>query len=745
MIASNTKALTTLLLARLVDDGKLGWDTRVTSLLPSFKLGDAATTQQVLVRHLICACTGLPRQDFEWLMEFKTATPESALAVLGTIQPTSKFGEMFQYSNGLAAAGGYVAGHVAFPDLELGAAYDQAMSRRVFGPLGMTSTTFDFKAALAANHAAPHALSVDDKPAAANMDVNSAIVPMRPAGGAWSNVRDVLRYVAMELGKGVLPDGTRYIDEAPLLMRRAAQVPIGKDEIYGMGLEVDSTWGIPVVHHGGSLIGYKTDMMFLPDQNVGAVVLTNSDAGQLMLGPFQRKLLEILFDGQAQADARLEAGAKSLHTQIAAERAKLTIPPENDGVRGLASHYMNASLGDIDVRSEAATGVDTGSSTLVRLRRVEEQGGVEKKSRRNAVVRDDYSRHGRSRVRRRERIGADAHVPGRSARVCVHREVTAAFVDIHISAIEYALPDRSVALETLAAEGRLASPPEVLRAFGFDRAWIGDGRGDGLAGRAARSLIERTGCDPASIGLLLYAGAAPGSHAVGEGLLGGFSYPAAGLQYELGLGGARVIGISQVGCLGLMTAVSVARRFLVSDPSLQRVLCVSADALPAGSGREVLFNLISDGACAVFVDRGRGPNRIVTERYITKGYYSDCEARANEIVASYFPTSRAIILETLAELGGVAEDVAMDHSPQRLETELGDSAAAREPLSGSSVWQQHRREGTHHRRRQLHQPEGRDLRGTTPLRRPTPAVQFRLWCELGHHGARALTMIDDGR
>ena len=256
-----------------------------------------------------------------------------------------------------------MAGHVAFPDLELGAAYDRAMSRRVFGPLGMTSTTFDFKAALAANHAAPHALSVDDKPAAADMDVNYAIVPMRPAGGAWSNVRDVLRYVAMELARGVLPDGTRYIDEAPLLMRRAAQVPIGKDEIYGMGLEVDSTWGIPVVHHGGSLIGYKTDMMFLPDQNVGAVILTNSDAGQLMLGSFQRKLLEILFDGQAQADARLEAAAKSLHTQIAAERAKLTIPPDNDAVRGLASHYTNASLGDIDVRSEAATGADTGSVT----------------------------------------------------------------------------------------------------------------------------------------------------------------------------------------------------------------------------------------------------------------------------------------------------------------------------------------------------------------------------------------------
>src|SRR6185503_15218952 len=122
MIASNTKALTTLMLAKLVDAKRFGWETPVTSLLPTFKLGDAATTRQVLVKHLICACTGLPRQDFEWLMEFKSATAASALAVLGTVQPTSKFGEIFQYSNGMAAAAGYVAGHVAFPALELGAA-----------------------------------------------------------------------------------------------------------------------------------------------------------------------------------------------------------------------------------------------------------------------------------------------------------------------------------------------------------------------------------------------------------------------------------------------------------------------------------------------------------------------------------------------------------------------------------------------------------------------------------------------
>src|SRR5439155_21387285 len=69
-----------------------------------------------------------------------------------------KFGEMFQYSNQLAAAGGFVGGHVAFPALELGAAYDEAMRTRVFSPLGMTATTFDYDRALNGNHASPHAL-----------------------------------------------------------------------------------------------------------------------------------------------------------------------------------------------------------------------------------------------------------------------------------------------------------------------------------------------------------------------------------------------------------------------------------------------------------------------------------------------------------------------------------------------------------------------------------------------------------
>ena len=153
------------------------------NVYPSFKLGDAETTQKVLVKNLVCACTGLPRQDLEWIFEFKNATPESTLALLGTMQPTSKFGEVFQYSNLMAAAAGYIGAHLVYPNQPLGIAYDEAMQKKIFDPLGMKSTTFDYARALAGNHASPHGDDVDGKPSVASMAFNYSVVPARPAGG----------------------------------------------------------------------------------------------------------------------------------------------------------------------------------------------------------------------------------------------------------------------------------------------------------------------------------------------------------------------------------------------------------------------------------------------------------------------------------------------------------------------------------------------------------------------------------
>jgi len=241
MIASNTKAMATLMLAKLVDGKKFDWDTPAVTVLTSFKLGDADVTSEVLIKHLICACTGMPRQDLEWLLEFDGVTPDKAMAVLATMQPTSKFGELFQYSNPMAAAAGFLGGRVAFPNLELGAGYDKAMQALVFDPLGMKVTTHDFVKAQEGNVATAHAPDIDGKPALAEARTNLSIVPVRPAGGAWSSVNDVMKYVVMELGEGKLPDGKSYISKDALFARRAPQVIVGTDITYGMGPSSSAT------------------------------------------------------------------------------------------------------------------------------------------------------------------------------------------------------------------------------------------------------------------------------------------------------------------------------------------------------------------------------------------------------------------------------------------------------------------------------------------------------------------------
>ena len=151
----------------------------------------------------------------------------------------------------------------------------------------------------------------------ASQGLNLMAVSTRPSGNHWSNVRDMLRYVRMELEGGLLPDGRRYIREDVLLARREPQVTEGLNEHYGMGLKIDRQWGVTVIHHGGSTAGYRSDMIWLPDHGVGAVILINSDTGSLLRSAFRRRLLEVLFDGAPIATENLRSYAQRARAAIA--------------------------------------------------------------------------------------------------------------------------------------------------------------------------------------------------------------------------------------------------------------------------------------------------------------------------------------------------------------------------------------------------------------------------------------------
>jgi CubicO group peptidase (beta-lactamase class C family) len=263
LIGSNTKSLTTLLMARLIDRGVFAWTTPVTQLWPTFALGDAAMTRTLTMQHTVCACTGLPRYDMQFLFEYAGVTPEDRVTSMKTMMPTTGFGETFQYSNLMVAAGGFVAAHASAPANKkkaLGPAYDDAMQTEVFRPLGMRATTFDFATAARANHAAPHAQALDAGYRRVPLSWEEGVLAVRPAGGAWSNVRDMSRYLLVELGKGVTPEGKRVVSEANVLHRREAQVKMSDKASYGLGLMVTSYHGVSVVQHGGNNVGFSSDM-----------------------------------------------------------------------------------------------------------------------------------------------------------------------------------------------------------------------------------------------------------------------------------------------------------------------------------------------------------------------------------------------------------------------------------------------------------------------------------------------------
>jgi CubicO group peptidase (beta-lactamase class C family) len=352
--ASITKPLTSLMLARLVDAGDFSWDTRVVDVWPDFRVGDPDLTRRLQLRHLLCACTGIPAQDMEWTFSGESLSGEQMMEVLAGIQPNAGIGELYQYSNLMAAASGFLGAQHLHPDLPLTDAYDRAMQAQVFDPLGMAATTFDIDHALAGNHASPHGSTLAGDTVIVPMDYNRMSLPMRPDGGAWSNVDDLNRYLMMELSGGLLPDGYRYIRREALQARQVGQVARGGiRQWYGMGLKIDHRRGLSEVRHGGSMAGYQGEIYWLPEHGTGFVLLINADAGTHLRGLFVDRFLEVLFDQDLGSAAQLERVVTQSRMSRIETLDGLQLPVPEVVRAGLATVYRHPVLGRVRVQRKS--------------------------------------------------------------------------------------------------------------------------------------------------------------------------------------------------------------------------------------------------------------------------------------------------------------------------------------------------------------------------------------------------------
>lgn len=239
-----------------------------------------------------------------------------------------------------------------------------------------------------------------------------------------------------------------------------------------------------------------------------------------------------------------------------------------------------------------------------------------------------------------------------------------------MSGLAYYLPAGRRSLAELHGDGLLAGSPETLASFGFEYAHVANGETHlDMAAAAARDVMEQAGVEPGDIGLMLYATALTSSATMAAGDAGGavlrlgtvaecFQYPASCLQAELELTRASVAGVDQQGCASLMSAIRMGRAMLAAEPELDTVLCVSADVFPKGQRRDLVYNVISDGACAVLLQPGAA-NRILSCAQVTKGSYWDAAEMEHEVIAAYFPTARNLITRALDDAGLTLDDIAL--------------------------------------------------------------------------------------
>lgn len=277
-VGSTSKAFTTAALGMLVDEGRFGWDTRATDLLPGFELHDPAVTRELTVRDLVTHRSGLSRGDRLWMGS--NFTRAEVLRRVRFHQPTWSLRTTFGYQNIMYLAAGEIVPAVT------GRSWDDFLRDRIFEPLGMTSSSTTVRG-----------LERQSDVATPHIEIDGALTPIEyrridnvgPAGSINSNVLDMAQWIRFNLnggtvsGRPLLALATHREMFTPQMWIRpegelAALYPGVNFLGYGLGWFLFDHAGRKVVEHSGGIDGMVTELMMVPSEKLGVIVLTNNSS-----------------------------------------------------------------------------------------------------------------------------------------------------------------------------------------------------------------------------------------------------------------------------------------------------------------------------------------------------------------------------------------------------------------------------------------------------------------------------------
>jgi len=353
-LASVSKPIASTVVAAVVSDGLVSWDSRISELDPSFQLYEPYPTSQVTVRDLFNHRSGLPGEAGNDL-ESLGYTRDEILYRLRFMPPASSFRSAYSYSNF-----GLTEGAVAAVK-PTGNSWEQVSREKLYVPLGMTHTSSSYAGFVQEpNRSRLHVKinGVWTAQAKRQPDAQS------PAGGVSSTAHDMAQWLRLQLANGKY-EGTQFIKpealdatHAPLFYRGKNPIT-GRNSFYGLGwgIEFDDQGRAFWAHNGAFSSGARTSVALVPSERLGIVVLSNA---------FPTGLPEAVSDafynfvhkGQAQPDTldRWEARFALLIAPDDKMRATYGNPPAQPAPAlpdsAYVGTYSNNYAGDVYVVAE---------------------------------------------------------------------------------------------------------------------------------------------------------------------------------------------------------------------------------------------------------------------------------------------------------------------------------------------------------------------------------------------------------
>ena len=350
MIASNSKLFTGTSLANLEAEKKISLEDKVTKYMPSFRVYDENVSSMITIRDLLSHHLGTKTFQGDFTFWNSNLSRPEIINRVKLLKPTRQFRKDYGYCNSCFLTAGEIIPIVT------GMSWEKYIEENILKPLGMTNTYALTKGMeKRKNIAIPYTNSFGPLTRLPFDNIDN----LAPAGSIVSNVKDVSKWLMMQLdsgryeGKQIIPWSAiqRTRDVNTVLSSRKGAAPT-HFRGYGLGIGINDYNGRMIYSHTGGADGFVTSTCFVPEERLAITVLTNNDNQ----GFFEILSLQILdaylgmpyVNREARSYADLQAEAKRTQADIQKlkDRVKNTPPDQSLDFTGT---YANELYGDLTI------------------------------------------------------------------------------------------------------------------------------------------------------------------------------------------------------------------------------------------------------------------------------------------------------------------------------------------------------------------------------------------------------------